>query len=66
MIETDWPIWPIFIIQLLTMGLFLLPRNLRILGFSPRTIIIVLLLIIAAAIMLSLYHDSTDALSLHF
>jgi len=64
--EADWPVWPIFILQLLTIGLFLLPRNRHILGFSPRTIIIVLLLIIAVAIMVSLYHDSTDVLSLHF
>ncbi len=64
--EADWPVFPIFIAQLFTLGLFLLPRDRRILGFSPRTLAIVLLLLIAVAIVASLYHDSTDVLPLHF
>jgi hypothetical protein len=64
--ETDWPVLPIFIAQLFTIGLFFLPRNRPILGFSPRTLVIVLLLLIAVAIVALLYHDSTDALPLHF
>ncbi len=62
----DWPAWPIFITQLITLGLFLFPRNLRMLGCSPRKIIIALLLLIAIAILASLYHDSTSKLPLYF
>ena len=63
---TDWPSWPIFIIQLFSIVLFLLPRNLRIFSFLPRTIIITLLLVITIMIVVVLYSHSTDALSLQF
>jgi hypothetical protein len=64
--EPSWPVWPIFIIQFLSLGLFLLPNKVRILGFSTRAIIVILLLIIMIAIIASLYYDSTEALLLHF
>ena len=62
----DWPIWPLFIIQLFTAILVLLPGKLRVFGSAQRPVVISLLLIIVAAILIILCQHSTDTLKLNF
>lgn len=63
---TDWAIWPIFTGQFIAIILLFFPRHWRMAGLSMRTWVIGLLLLLAIAIVVSLYHDSTDILPLHF
>ena len=63
---TDWAVWPIFIAQLITFSLLLLPRQWRFLGIRMSVLIAILLLLVAGMIVLSLSHDSTDVLPLYF
>ncbi|MCX7117770.1 MAG: hypothetical protein NTW94_07740 [Legionellales bacterium] len=63
---TDWIVWPIFLAQFFTFALIFLPKSSCILGIWPPTLISVLLMLICVAILLSLWHDSTDVLPLYF
>lgn len=64
--ETDWPVWPIFIVQLFTFLMVIFGSYYRAYAKHLSRLTVILLLIIAAVIALSLYHDSTDPLSLYF
>jgi len=63
---TDWLTWPIFITQLVIASLLFFPRNKTFFGIALKKIMIGLLLLVAIAIVVSLYHDSTDVLPLYF
>lgn len=63
---TDWAVWPIFTIQALAFILLFFKPTRRFLGMSPRIVAMVLLLISCLLIALSLNHDSTEVLHLHF
>lgn len=62
----EWAVWPIFMAQLAAFSLFLFPKHYRLFGLRYRAWVIILLLIINVAIVVSLFHDSTDRLHLHF
>lgn len=66
MITTDWPVYPIFIIQTLAFLGFFFRANACFLGIKAHTWIIVLLMAANIGIGISLHHDSTDILHLHF
>lgn len=63
---TDWAIWPLFVMQLIAVGLLFFRRDTAWFGVKIRTIIMMILLVLCLAIVLSLYHDSTDVLHLYF
>jgi hypothetical protein len=62
--ELDWAVWPIYALQALAIVFLLLPP--RVLGLSTRWIVIFILISVCIAMVLSLNHDSTSALHLHF
>lgn len=63
---TDWVVWPIFSLQALAFALFFFPSSWQLLGVRFKTISISLLIIVGLLIALSLYHDSSQVLNLHF
>jgi len=63
---SDWAVWPIFLLQFLIFVLLWLRSDRKYLGFSPRVYILWLILLVGVAIVVSLWHDSTDPLSLYF
>lgn len=63
---TDWPVFPIFIIQAIAFLLFFLHGGNRFLGIKTHTWIIILLVIANIGIVFSLRHDMTEVLNLHF
>jgi len=63
---TDWVVWPIFIMELIVFLLLFVRRDTVLIGIKPRALIHVLLVIIAVMVVVSLYHDSTEVLNLHF
>lgn len=63
---SDWGTWPLFTLQLISVALFILPRDKKIFGVLPKTIILILLWIVMIGIVLSLYHNISDPLPLHF
>jgi|GEM_PF-1263746 hypothetical protein len=65
--STDWPVWPIFIIQGIVFILMFFPRSARFLGLRVLPFWIPLIIIfVALLIVLSLGHDATSTLNLHF
>jgi len=63
---TDWVVWPIFTLQLVILVLIFVKEKFRIFGLAPRIWVLILLLVAAIAIVISLSHDSTTILHLHF
>lgn len=63
---TDWAAWPIFSLQCLAFLLFFFKRSTQCFGMRIKTIAMILMLISCVLIAVSLYHDSTEVLNLHF
>lgn len=63
--STDWIVWPIFLVQMITFILVFLPQKVRLFGLKLHHIIVVLLIVICVVIVLSLIHDSTDVLHIY-
>ena len=63
--STDWIVWPIFLVQMITFILVFLPQKVRLFGLKLHPIIVVLLIAICVVIVLSLIHDSTDVLHIY-
>lgn len=66
MVDLDWAVWPIFILQVFILIFMLLPQKTRFFGLTIRSIVIILLVVVCIGIAASLYHDSTDILKLYF
>jgi hypothetical protein len=64
--SSDWPVWPLFILQGITFLLFFFPRNSRFLKIRFQTWVAIFLIIIAILIVISLSHDASSVLHLHF
>lgn len=64
--DTDWNVWPLFLVELFTFLLLFLPIKARFLGLTIQTWMIVLLLGVDVGIVISLAHDSTETLNLYF
>lgn len=62
---TDWVTWPIFVLQLIAFILVLFKPKTKVFGIRLKTIAIAILTIAAFAIVISLYHDSTDVLHIY-
>ncbi len=62
----DYPVWPIFIVQAIALSLIFFPKHKRCLGMRFKTISIIILLLACAGIIISVLHDSTTPLNLHF
>jgi uncharacterized membrane protein YczE len=62
----DWPVWPIFVVELIAFLLLFLPISKRFLKLKIHTWIIVILIGIDIGIAVSLAHDSTTPLNLYF
>lgn len=62
----DWVVWPVFIVEAVAFITLFFKPSARFIGLSSRSWIITLILIAAAMILLSLNHDSTTTLRLHF
>lgn len=62
---TDWVAWPIFIFQALTIVLLLFSREKKLFGIRLKIFAILFLLLVCIAIVVSLYHDSTEILNIY-
>lgn len=62
----DWVVWPIYVVQLISLLIVLCLPNITIRGVSLRSIVVGFLVLVVAGVLISLYHDSTDVLGLHF
>lgn len=62
---TDWVTWPIFLLQLIAFILVLFKPKTKFFGVSCKTIAMILLILVALAIVISLFHDSTDILHIY-
>ena len=66
MADSDWHVWPIFVIELVAFLLLFLRADIRFLKLSMQTWIIILLLGVDVGISFSVAHDSTTPLHLYF
>ncbi|MDF2530367.1 MAG: hypothetical protein K0Q57_1247 [Gammaproteobacteria bacterium] len=62
---TDWVVWPIFLVQFIAFALMLL-KSKTFFGIKFKTWSLSLLVLVCIAILLSVWHDSTDAVNLYF
>jgi hypothetical protein len=62
---TDWVVWPIFMVQFIAFALLLL-KNKRFMGIHFKTWSLSILVMVCLLIVISLWHDSTDAVNLYF
>jgi len=64
--DSDWHVWPIFVVGLIAFLLLFLRSEWRFLGLKIHTWIIIILLGVDAGIVASLIHDSSTPLNLYF
>lgn len=64
--DTDWSVWPIFVAQGIVFLLFFLKSRLRFLKIPIQGWVVIFILAINISIVVSLAHDSTSLLHLHF
>lgn len=62
----DWIVWPVFIVEAVAFIALFFKPSASFIGISSRSWVITLILITAVMILLSLNHDSTTTLRLHF
>jgi hypothetical protein len=61
----DWAVWPVFLVQFIAFALLLF-KNRRLCGMYTKTWSFLLMIAICIAIVLSVWHDSTDQINLYF
>lgn len=66
MAVADWPVYPVFIIQAIAFILLFFHGGSRFLGIKVHTWVIIALVIANIGIIISLRHDMTEILHLHF
>lgn len=66
MADSDWHVWPIFIVELIAFLLLFISADTRFLKLKMQTWVIILLLGVDVGIALSVAHDSTTPLNLYF
>ncbi|MDF2690535.1 MAG: hypothetical protein K0S29_390 [Gammaproteobacteria bacterium] len=62
---TDWVVWPIFMVQFIAFALLVL-KNKRFMRIHFKTWSLSILVMVCVLIVISLWHDSTDAVNLYF
>ncbi|PHQ80831.1 MAG: hypothetical protein COB66_03840 [Coxiella sp. (in: Bacteria)] len=66
MLDSDWQVWPMFVVELIAFLFLFLRADCRFLGLQMRSWIVIMLLGIDVAIGFSVAHDSSTVLNLHF
>ena len=64
--DSDWHVWPIFVVELVAFLLFFFRAQTKLLGLRMQTWVIIFLLGVDIGIVISLIHDSTEKLNLYF
>ena len=64
--DTDWVVWPIFIFEALVFLLLLFKASKQFLYVNMHGWIHIGLIVVCIAIVVSLFHDATTPLNLHF
>ena len=63
---TDWIVWPLFVAQFFIFLLFFVHSYRRFFGITIHVWIMVFMLLVNALVLISLIHDSTSVIGLHF
>lgn len=64
--DTDWMVWPIFIVQLFAFLLFFIKAKRKFLWIPIQAWVIVLILVANITIVISVAHDASSPLQLYF
>ena len=64
--DSDWHVWPIFVVELVAFLLFFFRAQTKLLGLRMQTWVIIFLLGVDIGIVISLIHDRTEKLNMYF
>ncbi len=64
--ETDWAVWPIFVIEFLVFILLFFKSHLKFIKLSIHIWVHAVVFVVCVVIIASLIHDATTAINLNF